>query len=1095
MYNNFYPKSHVWPVGRTHKILLIMKLTIFLLVSFILEANAGAYAQKVTLFEKKSSINQVFEEISNQTGFDFLFSTSMLNEAKTVSIQVKNAELDDVLKKLFAGQPFTYVIVNKSVVVSKKEQSVSDSSQNVTISGRILEAKDPPVPLPGVTITIAGTSMGTVTDANGFFKLSDVPVNSTLRITMIGYKPQEYLVRKAKADLTLSLFPALSELDEVVVTGIGKQKVREIASSVTTINMENLIDKPVTQLSQALQGGGTGILVNQSSGLVGSDQATITIRGVATVNSTSPLVLVDGVPYDMNNLDPNSVASITVLKDAAAASMYGARGANGVIVITTKRGVAGVINVNYNGYFGIQKAVYTPDFVNAPTYMQMVNQKNINTGGAPLYSQGAIDSTASGRYPTLYPNTNWAALTLRNSIPIQQHSLLVSGGNTASRFVIDINNTDQLGQLQELQGIPLSKYSRTTVRVNSTVDLTKNVLIYTDLFSARTDQTEPFFNYGGRNTSYFYSRLYIAPPNIAAAYPAKPASELPSYIPPGYTFYGNTGESWNPVALLALGGTQKTSSNLAMINMRPEWTIAPGLTLNGQASYNVGSGVQQVSENGHVYYNYFNYLSEGVPVTLQDYSSLQGGQTYFLWGGNLDFKRSAGKSSFTALLGYTQELSSNQLTDIALRSLFAKATYAYDERYLVEVGIRRDGSSIFGPGYQWGNFPSIALGWNIDKEPFFNIQEVTGWKIRVSYGSLGNNNVNPYQYQTTINGNGTENNIGNPDIHWEKTNMVNIGTDLSLKSGFEATIDWFNKRTNDVLFGVPPLLTGGIGSGTDGGNSGPLINAFSARVDGLEANLKYHKKLSKDFSFNVGLGYSRETSRIMKLLSGNAPIINGNTILYVGGPLYANYGYRTDGLLQQADINNPAVAKMPGEQAGDIKYVDVNHDGTITTKDMVPLGTTQPTDIFFGNLGFNYKGFDFDGLITGQAGAAIFYTGQLANPFNGGEETTPQKSQTDTWTPQNTNASLPRLTDGGNLAFSDFYKHSGTWERVRYLQVGYTFPQALSNKIRLKSLRIYFNAQNPFTISSVKLIDPESQGSLYTVPIMKAFTCGLNVKF
>jgi len=358
MYNNFYPQFHVWPVGRTRKILLIMKLTIFLLVSFILEANAGAYAQKVTLSEKRSSLNQVFEEISNQTGFDFLFSTSMLNEAKTVSIQVKNAELDDVLKELFAGQPLTYIIVNKSVVVSKKEQLVSDSSKNVTISGRILEAKDPPSPLKGVTITIAGTLMGTVTDANGFFKLGEVPINSSLRITMIGYKPQEYLVRKAKADLTLSLFRALSELDEVVVTGLGKQKVREIASSVTSINMENLIDKPVTQLSQALQGGGTGILVNQSSGLVGSDQATITIRGVATVNSTSPLVLVDGVPYDMNNLDPNSVASITVLKDAAAASMYGARGANGVIIITTKRGVAGVISVNYNGYFGIQKAVY-----------------------------------------------------------------------------------------------------------------------------------------------------------------------------------------------------------------------------------------------------------------------------------------------------------------------------------------------------------------------------------------------------------------------------------------------------------------------------------------------------------------------------------------------------------------------------------------------------------------------------------------------------------------------------------------------------------------------------------------------------------------
>jgi len=1091
MYNKIHPNFYGGLYGRTPNILLIMKLTTFLLLTTILQVSANAFAQKITLSEKNVPLNQVFEKISNQTGFDFLYPTSMLNEARPVTIRMENVELNDVLKKLFDGQPLSYTIINKSVVVSKKQLPASDTSKNVTIAGRILEAKDPPAPLQGVLIRIAGSSIATVTDANGFFKLDNVPINSTLQITMIGYKSQDYFVRKAKADLTISLSQSLSELDQVIVTGLAKQKVREIASSVTSINMENVKNKPVVQLSQALQGGGTGILVNQSSGLVGGDQANITIRGVATVNSTSPLVLVDGVPYDMNNLDPNTVSSITVLKDAAAASMYGARGANGVIVITTKRGVAGTINVEYNGYYGIQQPTYKPNFVDAPTYMKMINQRSINAGSTPTYSQGAIDSTASGRYPIQYPNTNWTALTLRNAIPIQQHSLLVSGGNTASRFMININNTSQLGQVQELQSTPLSKFSRTTVRINTTVDLTKNFFVYTDLFAARTDQTEPHIGQDGRNTSYFYSRLYLAPPNVEAVYPAKPANQLPAYIPPGYTFYGLTGEGWNPVALLDLAGSQQTSSNLAVINMRPQWKISSDLTFNGQASYNVGSGVTKINQASHTYYNYYNYLSEGSAIPLEQNSSLNGGQTYFLWGGNLDYKRNFEKHSFSLLGGYTQELSSNQLTELALRSMFVKSTYVYDERYLVEAGIRRDGSSIFGPGHKWGNFPSVALGWNVDRESFFKVNEISAWKIRASYGSLGNNNVSPYQYQTTISGGGPENNIGNPDIQWERTNMFNFGTDISLKSGFDATIDWFNKRTNDILFQTPPLLTGGIGTG----NTTPLVNSFSARVDGLEVNLKYHKAFSKDFSFNTGVGYTRQTSRVMHLLNNNAPIINGNTILSIGGPLYANYGYRSNGLLQQGDIDNPKVAKISGQQAGDIKYVDTNGDGIINSSDRVPLGPTNPTNIFFANLGFNYKGFDFAALVSGQSGSDIFYTGQLANPFNGGEETTPQKSQTDTWTPQNTNAPLPRIVDGGNLDFSDFYKHNGAFLRVRYIQAGYTFPQDWCNKIRVKSLRIYLNAQNPFTLSSVKLVDPESQGSLYTVPIMKMFTCGLNLKF
>jgi TonB-linked SusC/RagA family outer membrane protein len=1069
-----------------HKIVTVMKLTAFLLLITLLQVAAKGVSQTITLTAKNESLKTVLKKIAKQADVYIVYEESDIRQMAPVTIAIKAVTLKEALDICFTNQPLSYQIINKTVVVKKKNDHIAApeprQNQQIRILGRVLEAKDPPAPLFGANITIKGSAKSVATDKDGVFQIY-VPKESVLLISMVGYKKQEYIAREEQANLIVSLQEDLKTLDQVVVTGFGSQKVKNIASSVSTVNMGNVKNKPVVQLSQALQGGATGIQVSQTTGLVGSDQASIRIRGGGTLLHAAPLVFVDGVPFDMNNLDPNTIESITVLKDAASASMYGARGGNGVIIITTKRGVAGVPNIEYNGFYGIQRPQYMPDFVDAATWMRLNNEAMLNSGGNPIYSDADIAATKEGKDPVKFPNTNWPDLVLRKSIPIQQHSLQVSGGNTAARFALSLNQTTQKGHVRN------SDYSRTTLRANTTVDLLKNLFIYMDIFASRTSQNQPYAS--NRLTTDIYRRMYTVPPNITSKYPDRADN-------PNYTYYGIYGESWNPVAMLEKGGALNKTRDEALINIRPQWNILPGLSLKAQASYRVASGLDKADQESYIFFDYFTNRTAGVNYPTVKTATLTARENYIYLGGNFDYSRTFGKHDINAIAGYTQELRTYESwKDVALRSLFAKAFYTYDNRYLLEAGIRRDGSSLFAAGKKWGVFPSVAVGWNIDQERFFTSKAVNGWKIRGSYGVLGNNAIDPYLYQTTIDGgNGTETVIGNPNVTWEKVNELNIGTDFSLKNGLSLTAEWYNKVTTDMIITPQPNFTSGIGIGS--GNSGAPINIGSARNRGAEVKISYAKTVSKDFAFNVSVGYSKNKSEVLKLVGNNQPIISGNTILYVGGALKEYYGYATQGLLQEKDMTDAKVMKISGQAAGDIHFLNSNGDSLINNLDRIPLGSTEPTDVFFGTIGFRFKGFDVETLLSGESGAPLFYTGLMAIPLNiGGESGTPQKSQLNYWTPDNPNADRPRLTPtpGMNGNFSNFFKLNGRYLRVRYIQLGYNLPPGFCRRIRAKSLRLYANAQNVFTFSNVKLIDPESGGDQTTVPLLKTFTLGLNLRF
>ncbi|RAJ95640.1 TonB-linked SusC/RagA family outer membrane protein [Larkinella arboricola] len=1020
--------------------------------------------------------------IEQTTEYRFFFSDKEIDVNQSVTVQSRTGEVLSLLDQTLKKSAFTYRLVHNHIILKPRKPTAvtvvakTSALDTVRIRGRVLDQKEPPGPLPGVTVIVKGTTQGVTTDVDGFFDMG-VKAGDLLVFSYVGFTTKEYTVTGRERNLTISLEENVNALNEIVVTGFSEQKVKYLASSVSTVDLSNVNNKPITQLSQALQGGTTGINVAQGSGLPGGDAASIKIRGIGSLLGSSPLVLVDGVPFDMNKLDPNTIETISILKDAAAASVYGARAGNGVILITTKRGVAGKVDVQYNGFYGIQTPISTPDFVDAPTYMRMVNEARRNTGGDPTYSEEVITNTASGTDPNRNPNTNWGKLLLKQQSPLQQHALLVSGGNSTARFSLSANYLKQDGLVTN------SGFNRATVRANTSVDLRKDIVVFMDLFASRDAQMEPYA-YGG-NTSRLLNWIFTAPPNIMAKFPEKPER-------PGYSYYGTYGESWNPLAQVEKGGITQRIRDEVLINLRPKWDINRDLTLKGQFSYRVSSGADKTDREAFVFFDYFTNDKAG-----WDYGTIKSAgptnrSSYYYAGGNLDYTKNFGNHRLNVLGGYSQEMNNaDAWQEINLISFFGKAYYSYNDRYLVELGMRRDGSSLFAPNRKWGNFPSMAVGWNVSNEAFLkDLPALSQFKIRGSYGKLGNNAIAPYRYQSTINtGNGTENSIGNPNITWEKVGIIDIGGDLSLfDRQLDVTFDWYSKRTDDLILSPQPTLTSAL-------LTGPL-NIGSVKNTGWELKVGYTKTVAKDISFSINLGYSRNRSEWLKL-SQETPIINGNNIWAKGQAITEYYGFRSMGLIQQGDIDK-GIPIFSGQQTGDIRYEDVNKDGVINNDDRVLLGPTDPLANYFGNLSFKIKNFDFEALLTGVGNVAAFYTGRIALPLNvSGEGGTPLTWHLDYWTPENTGARFPRLmpAPGNNGLLSDFWQVNGAFARVKYIQLGYTIPATATSRIGVKTARIYFNAQNPLTFTQMKIIDPETKGDQGTHPLFKIYSLGLNIRF
>lgn len=1081
-------KTSVYLKKVLNQLSFLILLASSLLISPQIKAANSIFEQdyQLQLSFENAPLERVLDAITEQSGVKIVYSSDVVDASRKVTVNIKTSDILVALQSVF-GKDYSFKQIEDYIAVSKTEASAVDDGEkrDWTIAGQVLENTEPPYPLPGVSIRIKGTNLGVISDANGYFSVK-AKRGDVLVFSFIGYQDFEHVVSRSINNLTVALTPDNELLDEVIVTGFSEEKRVNSVSAVSTLDVsKNLATKPITSLSQSLQGGITGLTVTQSSGLPGADAATIKIRGISSImTNNDPLVLVDGIPMDMNQLDPNTIESVTVLKDAAASAIYGARAANGVIVVKTKRGVPGKVSVSYNGYVGIQQATYLPEFVDAATYMEMANEANMNIGGDPTYSQETIDITRAHTDPINYPDTDWMDYIFKNGM-IHSHSVSVSGGSNLARFALTANYMQNEGLIEK------ARSNRFNIRANTTVNLLDNLSVNMDFNSYRTVRYEPMY----RTDQHAYHILYYTyqtPPNVIPVYPMKEGSDI--------VFYGNRPEQRNPAAMLQHGGEYKALEDNISINIAPRWEVIPNLVLRGQFSYRISSSATSEKRRS---YNFFDYDTDAFLQTWDAISSAgMNRSSYYYLGATAEYTFEKGKHRLFAIGGYNQELTNSGSWDQwAMVSMFAKANYTFNERYLLEGTVRRDGSSRFGRGHKFGVFPSIGAGWNLHEESFMeNLKFINNFKIRGSFGMLGNENVGLYQYQNLISASdGTETYFGNPNLTWETVQMANIGADIRLFNELDITIDYYNKLTKDLIL-EPPISY-------IGGTSTVLLNSGRLRNRGWEIDLNWNKQVTRDFGFNLHGGVSQNKNKILELFGG--PYDNGSTINKEGYALSSYFVYPTDGLLQESDftkdadgnwVPNEGVVIFDGQQPGDIHYLDTNNDGTISADDRVIRGNDQPKLNYFANLTLNWKKWELEVLFQGVQGVEAYYGQPYSYGLDiTGDGFTPLAVQTDYWTPENPDARYPRLapnaTYGNNALQSDYWKFDASYCRVKYIQLAYTFDQMGLKRWGISSIRVYLNAQNPFTFAKEGLVDPESRGQLGAYPLVKTYSFGVNLNF
>ncbi len=985
-----------------------------------------------------------------------------------------------------------------------------DQGQTKTITGKVVDENGDPVP--GVSIVVKGTTIGTTTDVSGLYTITNIPEDAILVFSFVGMLTQEInTANQTKIDVVME--NESFGLNEVVAVGYGTQKKVNVTGAVSAIESDAINNKTMTSLSSGLQGLSSGVTIVQSSGQPGADQGSINIRGVGTFNDTDPLVLVDGVEFSIEDVDPNDIESISILKDAAASSIYGVRAANGVILVTTKRGSEGKTTVTYTGYVGVQHATQTPDFVGAQKYMRLVNQLNVNSGGSTKFTDSDIAAYDSpDRNTDVYPDVNWMDEILQGSGFQQEHSVALASGNEKIKYRLSFNSLEQKGLVKK------TNFNRTTVRLNTDILAFDKLHISADLSAKMSKRTEPQGTAGGM--WFQFSQAYIANPTLPVKY--------------SDGTWGIARGDGNPVRLQEEGGMYTYKEAVMSGNFRADLDIIEGLKLSGIASLNYTTDFDYLVEKELTYID-FNDKSEitvGVNNTTND--------SYRIWDTNLqgllNYNKEIGEHSFGVLLGiqayesstnylygYAEGGSLGTLSELAggddsldeadgysygnsLMSFFGRINYSFAGKYLFEGNIRRDGSSRFSKGNRWGTFPSFSVGWRMSEESFFDFSDdyLSNLKLRASWGQLGNQEVGNYAYQSTISlgynypFGGTVSSgakqlyAANNAISWEVSEMTDFGLDFGLFGNrLYGTFDYYVKKTSDILMDLDIPATVGLNA--------PSQNIGVVKNNGWEFSLGYKGSVGTDFKYDVTFNISDVKNKVSDI-NGQTIISSGNDntiIVKEGEPIWAFYGYKSEGLFQSTEeVDNHAVQSSGVTTAGDIKYKDINEDGQINSSDRTIIGSDIPHYSYSLNLKATYKNFDLTAFFQG-VGKVDVNTLQ-ANKAPISQDGNFKSLHMDSWSEDNKNASFPRLTSSAiNYALSSYWIKSGAYLRLKNLQIGYTLPSELVSKAGITKCRFYVNGTNLFTISKLNdyNIDPEMPQDARYYPQVKTYSFGVNVSF
>jgi TonB-linked SusC/RagA family outer membrane protein len=1114
------------------KMIKIMRFTIFILFISLSQTFAlNSYSQqaKLSLDMRNVRVEDVIDKIEKNSEFFFMYNKSMIDVDRKVDIHVEGKSVNEVLDKIFANTGITYSIKDRQILLINNRLvntgNESIDQQQKTVYGRVTDSSG--ASLPGVSVSVKGTTNGMITDTDGKYTLTKVPENATLQFSFVGMRTQEIAVGN-KAEINVSLADETFGLEEVVAVGYGIQKKVNLTGSVAVVGAKSLESRPVTNITTALQGLIPGATIVQNSGQPGKDMGSIRIRGIGTLNNSNPMYVVDGmVVTSMNDIDPNDIESISILKDAASAAIYGSRASNGVVLITTKKGNNKQATLKYDGYFGVQNPTNLLEYLPSWEYAQLYNKARINQGQEAAYTPEQVEKFKDGSDPDNFPNTDWLGLFYKKNGGVQQsHRAELSGGSNNTTYMFSLGYFDQDGIIKN------SGFKRYNARTNVTTKFDKITaslnLAFT--YGKTTEPTNPY-------TKDMY-QIFRQINRIAPFVPYKYSN--------GYYGYINDG---NPLAWMDLGAIRneqyRKTRGIGNVTYEP----LKGLKFQEVLGYEyTGSSDEKFVKD----IQYYNWKTES-PTLYQgpnEQTDTRTDNQMVSLQSLITYEKAIGKHNITALAGFSQEQSrtdwnssyrkgflSNDLWEInagstdgqeaggsayeySLRSYFGRISYDFDNKYLLEANIRRDGTSRISSEARWGTFPSFSAAWRIINEPFMeNIKNVVSdLKIRAGWGILGNQNIGNYPYQAVLSaanydfGGKVNQGVGlvdgvNKDIKWESSETKNIGIDLALFSNkISFSTDLYSRRTYDILLQLPVPTPLGLSS--------PYQNAGEVMNKGIELQLGY-KFTTGGWNFDVLANASYNKNEITNLNNDGARIWDGFGFMQEGYPINSFGGYVAEGLFRtNEDLNNSAVPNRSRAALGDIKYQDQltidtdadgvadKADGIINAEDRVFLGSWTPAWTFGSTFDATWKGFNIQLFFQGAAKVKGYMqlesVGQLQG--NTSKPTTIFRDAYDKESNPNGNFPRPLTTwsqnDSGAFP-SSFWIVNASYVRLKNMQFGYTIPANVCKFIGISKAKLYYSGQNLLTFTGLrKGFDPEAPaGARAYYPQVKTSTIGLNVTF
>lgn len=1116
----------------------LIYLTVLLLTGLM---SVSVFAQ-VSVTIDRLPLKEALVEVERQSGYSFFCSSLLPDQDAVVSVKAEDASIGYVMDKLLEGLNVSYELKPdfQIVLIEKPQTEKIHSSKPVSrkLSGKVVDASG--MPVIGAGVMVEGTGTGTVTDVDGSYSLDSVSENTVLEFSCMGYQSVTVEVGNRKV-LDVTLREDTQFLEEVVVVGYGTQKKVNLTGSVSMVSSDEISARPISSMTSGLQGLLPGVTVVNPTGQPGESETTIRVRGVGTIGNANPLVLIDGVEGDISAVNPEDIESVSVLKDAASASIYGSRAANGVLLVTTKKvdkASDSKARVTLGAYFGLQTPTRLPQMCDATEFMTLDNESRQNVGTSPAWTEDQFNKVINNSDPNYFANTDWLSQVLNSYAPQQNYNVTLSGSLGSSGYMLSYRYFDQKG----LTVGSSTGEKRHNVRFKMDTKLLDRLTLSSNLSYTSRKVISPVnsLTSGG---GAIYTAMRIAP-------------NAPVRYSDGSWAYG--GGNTNPVAVLNDGGRSITSTDefslleVLKVDILKGWDVS--------ATYNLTSsnGLREILKKTIT----FNNPEDGSsyvyaqPNTLKniDIRNLQ--QTFILQT-NFDF--TIGKHNLSGVVGMSQEWykgssfsasRNNLITEQnpalnlgdastmsndastsrwALRSGFGRISYNYDERYLIEANLRYDLSSRFHKSNRGGWFPSVSAGWRLSEERWMQFAKpiFDNIKIRASWGMLGNQYVGSSEYPylsvlksfnsevSLIGANATtgyaQSTLANPNLSWEQIKMFDVGLDLAmLDNRLTFSFDWYDKDTEGILLRLN--YPAQIGAKPSEQNAGKVNNK------GWEIDLGWREQRG-DFYYGIGFNLSDVKNKIVDL-AGNAPDLSGYQIRMVGYPIDAFYGYVSDGLMGPEDFkisdpvnNNYSLPKIPvilgnDYQPGDIKYKDISGpdgvpDGRVTPEyDKVVLGSNIPRYTYSIRGDFGWKGIDFSFVIQGVGKCDGYLEGSARHAFQD-MAAYPQKVHLDRYnvvTNPNLNASYPRLTYNTSFnqsTFSTYWMEDASYLRLKNVQLGYTFPEKWMKKARIDKFRIYLSADNLFTASKFfYAYDPEtpvSKGGYY--PQVKTFVIGLNLNF